>query len=93
MKNFFGKRNADQVAARIAAGEIASPDLAEKQDAEKGATKVDEEPTLSRVPSPDVQAGVQKIEAVTLTWTRNELIVAYGLSVATFLNRFWLSGD
>jgi hypothetical protein len=34
--------------------------------------------SLERVPSQNVQDGVKKIEAVTLTWTRNQLILAYG---------------
>ncbi len=84
MKNYFGRRNAKQVVANtIAVGETTDPDLAEKHDAEKDANHVDEEPSLSRVPSADAQAGVKKIEAVTLTWTKNELIVAYALLVAT----------
>lgn len=33
--------------------------------------------SLERLPSPDVQGGVKKAEAVTLTWSRNELILAY----------------
>jgi hypothetical protein len=32
----------------------------------------------SERPSEDVQAGVKKVEAVTLTWTKRELVFAYG---------------
>jgi len=35
-------------------------------------------------PSEDVQAGVKKVEAVTLTWTRKELYFAYFWCVVTF---------
>jgi hypothetical protein len=35
--------------------------------------------TSIEAPSEDAQEGVKKVEAVTLTWTRNELIMAYGL--------------
>ena len=34
-------------------------------------------------PSENVQQGVKKAEAITLTWTREELIVAYGLCVTS----------
>ena len=35
-------------------------------------------------PSEDIQAGVKKVEAVTLTWTRKELYFAYFWCVVTF---------
>jgi hypothetical protein len=39
----------------------------------------DDDGVSIEAPSEDIQQGVKKAEAVTLTWTRNELIVAYGL--------------
>ncbi|KAI9742681.1 MAG: hypothetical protein M1818_003822 [Claussenomyces sp. TS43310] len=35
------------------------------------------EPELAEKPKEDAQAGVQKVEAVTLLWTKKQLIVAY----------------
>ena len=35
----------------------------------------------ANLPNPEVQEGVKKVEAVTLTWTRRELWIAYGLFV------------
>jgi len=68
---------------------IVAPDVAVRglheleQDAEK---KVDpstvndyDNNSLEQVPSKDVQAGVQAVEAVTLTWSKNQLVLAYGL--------------
>jgi hypothetical protein len=39
----------------------------------------DEDGVSVEAPSEDAQLGVKKAEAITLTWTINELIVAYGL--------------
>lgn len=39
----------------------------------------DEDGVSIEAPSEDLQQGVKKAEAVTLTWTRSELIVAYAL--------------
>jgi hypothetical protein len=44
---------------------------------EKNTPAVVDDDALERVPSQNVQDGVKKIEAVTLTWTRNQLILAY----------------
>lgn len=41
----------------------------------------DDSNSLEKVPSADAQAGVRKVEAVTLTWTKQELILAYAWSV------------
>lgn len=80
----FGKRN--ELAEELAVGTAPEPtdsELAgEKHDpetgvGEKGVVHSDDENNLSRVPSPGVEAGVKKIEAVTLTWTKKELIAAY----------------
>jgi hypothetical protein len=46
--------------------------------AEKYNTPVVDTEALERVPSQNVQDGVKKVEAVTLTWTKNQLILAYG---------------
>ena len=86
MKNYFVKRN--QLATEFAVGGTADPsegDIAEKQDNEKSAANVEEGSDFSRVPNPEAQGGVKKIEAVTLTWTKNELILAYAWSVAIYL--------
>ncbi len=48
------------------------------QDPEKQVSTAADYDTASEKPSEDVQAGVKKVEAVTLTWTRKELILAYG---------------
>ena len=45
---------------------------------EKHSTPVVDVDALERVPSQNVQDGVKKVEAVTLIWTRNQLILAYG---------------
>lgn len=84
----FGKRN--ELAGELAVGaghdEVspAEPQV-EKNPGEKNhddigeARSTDDDNILEKIPTPDVQAGVKKVEAVTLTWTRNELILAYFL--------------
>ena len=37
--------------------------------------------SLEKVPSVNAQAGVRKVEAVTLSWTKKELYIAYAWSV------------
>jgi hypothetical protein len=73
MKFFFGNR--DKLAQDVAIGTV-NPSESGHAD-EKQATTFDDN-SLERVPSPTVQAGVKKVEAVTLTWTKNQLIFAYG---------------
>lgn len=45
---------------------------------EKRAESTDEINSLEKVPSADAQAGVRKVEAVTLTWSKKDLYIAYG---------------
>lgn len=74
---FFGFRNTKRLSQELA---IASaPDDSATFAAEKQVPiTTDDDSSLERRPSEDVQDGVKKVEAVTLTWTRNELLVAYG---------------
>lgn len=81
---FFNRPNV--VAPEIAIGSADNVDDAEKnldQKVEPSRSRPNdsEQDSLERVPSRDVQAGVQAVEAVTLTWTRNQLILAYFLCV------------
>ena len=62
MKNVFGNP-ATRPQATV------SPEIAEVNDVENRAS--DEKP------QPNAQEGIQKVEAVTLLWTKKELIVAY----------------
>ncbi|RDL41180.1 Siderophore iron transporter-like protein [Venustampulla echinocandica] len=83
---FHGFRSNKVAERNIAIGDN-PPATSENQngDAEKntGAT-VDEDGSLEQVPSRDVQEGVKKVEAVTLTWTRSELIMAYAFIFLVF---------
>jgi hypothetical protein len=90
---FFGTRN--KIAERdLALGAISPHEQAELINLEeKGAPentlrsrgrvaeveKASPGTSIDRVPSPDVQQGVKKIEAVTLTWTNSQLYMAYAL--------------
>ncbi|KAI9046555.1 hypothetical protein LZ554_009300 [Drepanopeziza brunnea f. sp. 'monogermtubi'] len=96
----FGKRNdqlAEEIAVGTGTAHSWQPptgiELAgEKQlsgtevgGGEKGIVHSDKESNnLSRVPSPEAEAGVKKIEAVTLTWTKKELIAAYACVFLVF---------
>lgn len=82
----FGKR--DALAEELAIGAAEPQPQIESADEknEKNfnddigiARSTDEENILEKIPTPDVQTGVKKVEAVTLTWTKNELILAYAL--------------
>lgn len=77
----FGKR--DELAQEVAIGAAESPQdipVTEKNLNNRiGEARSDEENILEKIPTPDVQIGVKKVEAVTLTWTKNELILAYAL--------------
>lgn len=48
---------------------------------EKGAESTDDTNSLEKIPSADAQAGVRKVEAVTLTWSKKDLYIAYGWCV------------
>lgn len=78
---FFTKRNNSVLAHDLAVHqEDAQPDDANSPPAEKQQPNaVDDDGASIEAPSEDVQEGVKKAEAVTLTWTKNELIIAYGL--------------
>jgi uncharacterized protein YabE (DUF348 family) len=69
MKNLFGT-TANNAQANLSPGTTET----EVNDAEN--------PALDEKPRQDAQVGVQKAEAVTLLWTKNQLIVAYILSVS-----------
>lgn len=76
---FFGNpdKNAQQAVVDGAIGD-AQPDA----DGEKQVNAAEQRndslsSSLEEVPSKDVQAGIKKVEAVTLTWTKKELYFAY----------------
>jgi hypothetical protein len=69
---FFGRGKA--LATEVAVGGQSDSD----NTSEKHNTSGVDADALERVPSQNVQDGVKKVEAVTLTWTRNQLILAYG---------------
>ena len=69
---FFGRGK--DLATEVAVGGPSDTD----NTAEKYNTPVVDTDSLERVPSQNVQEGVKKVEAVTLTWTRSQLILAYG---------------
>ncbi len=79
----FGKR--DELAEEVAVGRAEEPSQPEHvgeknlRDDIGEDRSADDENILEKIPTPDVQDGVKKVEAVTLTWTKNELILAYGL--------------
>lgn len=84
----FGKRNelAEELAIGPSNDEVspaepqAEKNLGEKNNDDIGeARSADDDNILEKIPTPDVQGGIKKVEAVTLTWTRNELILAYAL--------------
>ena len=69
---FFGRGKA--LATEVAVGGPSDSD----NTTEKHDTPGVDADALERIPSQNVQDGVKKVEAVTLTWTRNQLILAYG---------------
>jgi hypothetical protein len=81
----FGKR--DALSEELAIGsaepqpqvELAGEKDEKNLNADIGEARSDDENILEKIPTPDVQIGVKKVEAVTLTWTKNELILAYAL--------------
>lgn len=82
---FFGFRSSNKLAQDVAVGN--APDANDFDHAgEKQVTSTDQDTfeqtgsidaDAEEKPNHHVQAGVLKIEAVTLTWTKNELIFAY----------------
>ncbi|KAF4628600.1 hypothetical protein G7Y89_g9554 [Cudoniella acicularis] len=80
---FFGNRN--RVAERdIAIGGNAEASSEADNVADKQVHANVDDDSLERVPTKDVQEGVKKVEAVTLTWTKRELILAYGFIFLVF---------
>lgn len=64
MKNLFG------TAATHPVGTM-TPEITEVNDVEN--------PSMDEKPQQDAQGGIQKVEAVTLLWTRKQLLFAYFL--------------
>lgn len=81
-------RNQDARASQDVVIDTAVADRDQSPDAEKNEkirpVSDDYDNALEEKPSDDVQAGVKKVEAVTLTWTKGELIFAYAWSVMEF---------
>ncbi|KAH8773359.1 major facilitator superfamily domain-containing protein [Hyaloscypha sp. PMI_1271] len=75
---FFGRGKA--LATEVAVGGPSDSD----HTTEKHDTPGVDADALERIPSQNVQDGVKKVEAVTLTWTRNQLILAYGCIFLVF---------
>ena len=64
MKNIFGTTTTHPV-------DTVTPEITEVNDVENSA--------LNEKPQQDAQSGIQKVEAVTLLWTKKQLLVAYFL--------------
>ena len=81
---FFGNpsRNAQHAVVGGAIGNGEPVGDAEKQ-LKTPLDRNDSPSSLQEKPSEDVQAGVRKVEAVTLTWTKKELYFAYFWCVTT----------
>jgi hypothetical protein len=80
---FFGSRNRSAVSHD---NDVPVPPTSEVNNFGIPPSEKQQEPQLTdedglsvEAPSEDAQLGVKKAEAITLTWTINELIVAYGL--------------
>ncbi|TAQ84630.1 hypothetical protein B7494_g7035 [Chlorociboria aeruginascens] len=79
MKKFFAHRKNDYLTDAIAIG----PEVANSSEGgEKNPTP--EYDAVDEKPSEDVQDGVKRVEAVTLSWTTKELIVAYACIFLVF---------
>jgi hypothetical protein len=76
---FFGRGK--DLATAVAVGRPSGSE----NSTEKNTSAVIDDAALDRVPSLNVQDGVKKVEAVTLTWTRNQLIIAYAWSELQYL--------
>jgi hypothetical protein len=72
-------RNQEARASQDVVIDTAIGDRDDIQDAEKSAAAdiSDFNHASAEKPNEDIQAGVKKVEAVTLIWTKNELIFAY----------------
>ena len=71
----FANRQSNKIAQDIAIG---APSIEDSDRVESGGKHVTTDfDQVSEKLSEDVQFGVKKVEAVTLTWTKNELIFAY----------------
>ncbi|PMD26044.1 MFS general substrate transporter [Hyaloscypha hepaticicola] len=75
---FFGRGK--DLATEVAVGRPSDSE----NPTEKNTSAVIDDASLERVPSLNVQDGVKKVEAVTLTWTRNQLIIAYACIFLVF---------
>jgi hypothetical protein len=77
---FFGIRSSNKLATDVAIGTEPHQSIEPDHGGEKSipTTNNDYDISLEEKPAQDLQAGVKKVEAVTLTWTRNELVFAYG---------------
>lgn len=80
---FFNSRKNNALAHDIAVPPAAESDDLGIPPTEKQPPQnlTDDDGASLEAPSENAQQGVKKAEAITLTWTRNELIVAYGLWV------------
>jgi hypothetical protein len=83
MRKFFGDRSNKDLAQELAVGPAPDPIDLDPSTEKQLPTSTDDDnsithPPSEEAPSEDAQDGVKKVEAVTLTWTRKELYVAYG---------------
>jgi hypothetical protein len=82
---FLGIRSGNKLAHDVAVGPAADANDSDHAGEKKVtstefstlADSRDETQSIEAKPAEDVQEGVKKIEAVTLTWTKHELIFAY----------------
>jgi hypothetical protein len=78
---FHGFKSSNKLAQDVAIGSDPHDSLETDHGKEKAAGVVPNEYDLDiigqEIPSPNVQEGIKKVEAVTLTWTKKELIFAY----------------
>ncbi|RDW65998.1 hypothetical protein BP6252_09633 [Coleophoma cylindrospora] len=81
MKNIFGSPTTEtQLGVETAVPHDATPEITElKNDIENTAVKAGDE-----APDSQDQLGVQKAEAVTILWTKKQLLVAYGFAFLVF---------
>ena len=76
---FFGIRSSNKLATDVAVGAEPHDSIETDHAGEKSIpTTNDYDQSIEEKPAPGLQEGVKKVEAVTLTWTRNELLFAYG---------------
>ena len=82
MMKFFGIRSSNKLAHDIAVGAEPHASIETDHSGEKSMDKSipntnDYAQSIEEKPAPELQEGVKKVEAVTLTWTNNELVFAY----------------